>query len=251
MTATRQLPPRQASCVGLCDRAIPFTTSFCLRATSPSVWCSFALHWMSALPTALREHIWPALASSDESKGLAKVAAADWRNFLAHPTEELTPGGQLVLVIGAVDETCAARLEPMMDLANDILRTLVTEGKLGAQTCAAMTIPSRPRSREELTGPFDKGDIAELSLEELVIAETPNAAMLHWRQTGDAARLAPLRWANASSCFAWVRDIPAGSVCSMPLKAGLFDGGDYPFGPRADLLRTGHWLRRGSAAYGR
>ena len=145
---------------------------------------------MSALPTALREHIWPALASSDESKALAKVAAADWRNFLAHPTEELTPGGQLVLVIGAVDETCAARLEPMMDLANDILRTLVTEGKLGAQTCAAMTIPSRPRSREELTGPFDKGDIAELSLEELVIAETPNAAMLHWRQTGDAAAFA-------------------------------------------------------------
>ena len=153
-------------------------------------WSSFALHWMSALPMALREHIWPVRASSDEGKALAEVAAADWRNFLAHRAEELTPGGQLVLVIGAVDATGATGLEPMMDLANDILRTLVTEGKLGAQAYAAMTIPSRPRSREEFTAPFDKGDIAELSLEELVIAETPNAAMLRWRQTGDAAAFA-------------------------------------------------------------
>jgi hypothetical protein len=53
-----------------------------------------------------------------------------------------------------------------------------------------MTIASRPRSHAEFTAPFDTGDIAELSLEELVIAETPNAAMLRWRQTGDAAAFA-------------------------------------------------------------
>jgi hypothetical protein len=136
---------------------------------------------------ALREHIWPVRASSDEGKALAEVAAADWRDFQAHRAEELTPGGQLVLVIGAVNATGATGLEPMMDLANDILQALVAEGKLGAQAYAAMTIPSRPRSREEFTAPFDKGDIAELSLEELVIAETPNAAMLLWQQTSDAA----------------------------------------------------------------
>jgi hypothetical protein len=153
-------------------------------------WSSFALHWMSALPMALREHIWPVRASSNEGKALADVATADWRNFLAYRAEELTPGGQLVLVIGAVNATGATGLEPMMDLANDILQTLVAEGKLGAQAYAAMTIPSRPRSREEFTAPFDKGDITELSLEELVIAETPNAAMLLWQQTGDAAAFA-------------------------------------------------------------
>ena len=153
-------------------------------------WSSFALHWMSALPMALRAHIWPARAAPDEGKALAKVAAADWRAFLTHRAEELIPGGQLVLVIGAADENGATGLEPMMDLANDILRTLVTEGKLGAQAYAAMTIASRPRSRAEFTAPFDKGDLAELSLEELVIAETPNAAMLRWRQTGDVAAFA-------------------------------------------------------------
>jgi hypothetical protein len=153
-------------------------------------WSSFALHWMSALPMALPEHIWPVRASSDEGRALAEVAEADWRNFLAHRAEELAPGGQLVLVIGAVDENGATGLEPMMDLANDILRTLVTEGKLGAQTYAAMTIASRPRSYAEFTAPFEKGHFGKLSLEELVIAETPNVAMLRWRQTGDAAAFA-------------------------------------------------------------
>ena len=138
----------------------------------------------------LREHIWPARAALDEAEALAEVAAADWKNFLAHRAEELMPGGQLVLVIGAADASGATGLEPMMDLANDILRTLVAEGELGAQGYAAMTIASRPRSREEFTAPFERADIAELSLEELVIAETPNAAMLRWRQTGDAAAFA-------------------------------------------------------------
>lgn len=153
-------------------------------------WSSFALHWMSALPMALREHIWPVCGSPDEGEALAEVAAKDWRNFLAYRAEELTPGGQLVLVIGAVNATGATGLEPMMDLANDVLRKLVTDGKLSAQAYTTMTIPSRPRSREEFRAPFDKGEVEELSLEELVIAETPNAAMLRWRQTGDAAAFA-------------------------------------------------------------
>ena len=38
--------------------------------------------------------------------------------------------------------------------------------------------------------PFDNGDVPGLALEELVIAETPNAAGLRWRQTGDAATFA-------------------------------------------------------------
>lgn len=153
-------------------------------------WSAFALHWMSALPVALGAHIWPVSAAPDEAQALAEVAAADWRNFLAHRAEELAPGGQLVLVIGAVDETGATGLEPMMDLANGVLKALVAEGKLGGDVYAAMTIPSRPRARDEFTAPFDRYELPALVLEELVIAETPNAAMLRWQQTGDAAMFA-------------------------------------------------------------
>lgn len=153
-------------------------------------WSSFALHWMSDLPLTLGTHIWPVLTSPDEDKALAAVAAADWRNFLTHRAEELLPGGQLVLVIGAVDAAGATGLEPMMDLANEILKQLVAEGGLAAAAYAAMTIPSWPRRLEEFTAPFDKGELPELDLDELVIAETPNAAMLRWRHTGNAAAFA-------------------------------------------------------------
>jgi hypothetical protein len=153
-------------------------------------WSAFALHWMSALPRSLRTHIWPTRAAPDEDELLANVSAADWRNFLANRAEELVPGGQLVLVIGAVDATGATGLEPMMDLANDILGALCADGELGADAHAAMTIPSRPRRREEFAAPFDGGELPALSLEELVIAATPNAAMLRWQQTGDAAAFA-------------------------------------------------------------
>ncbi len=150
-------------------------------------WSAFALHWMSALPLALREHIWPVCAAPDEAKALAEVAAADWHNFLAHRAAELIPGGQLVLLTGAVDETGSTGLEPMMDVANGVLKSLVADGKLSADVYAGMTIPSRPRRRDEFTAPFDNGELPALALEELIIAETPNAAMLRWQQTGDPA----------------------------------------------------------------
>ena len=149
-------------------------------------WSAFAIHWMSALPVAVRDHIWPIRASSDEGKALAAVAAEDWRRFLTHRSEELAPGGRLVLVIGAGDAGGATGLEPMMELANEILKKLVADGKLDPNAYAAMTIPARPRSREEFTAPFDKGEVPDLLLEELVIAETPNAAMLRWRENGNA-----------------------------------------------------------------
>jgi hypothetical protein len=150
-------------------------------------WSAFALHWLSALPRPLRAHIWPVRAAPDEAEALEALAAADWRAFLDCRAKELVPGGQMVLVIGAVDETGATGLEPMMDVAHDILGALAAEGRLTAGDHSAMTIPSRPRRRDEYTAPFDRGEMPALSLEELVIAETPNAAMLRWRETGDDA----------------------------------------------------------------
>ena len=118
------------------------------------------------------------------------MAAADWRNFLANRAVELAQGGQLVLVIGAVNEAGASGLEPMMDLANEILKALVAEGKLDPVVYGAMSIPSLPRSRDEFTAPFDQGELPGLSLEELILSDTPNAALLGWQQTGDATALA-------------------------------------------------------------
>jgi hypothetical protein len=152
-------------------------------------WSAFALHWMSGLPQGLRAHVWPALAEPDEQPALAAVSARDWRNFLQARATEMAPGGQLVLVLGAVDAAGASGLEPMADLANRVLGEMVAEGALSAAAYAEMTIPSRARSLDELKAPFDEGGLP-LALEELVIAATPNPAIERWEATGDAERLA-------------------------------------------------------------
>ena len=125
-------------------------------------WSSFALHWMgtsSGGPT--RAHLaGPRLFGGGQGVGggrrggLEGFPGASCRG--THAWRSTGSGGWAVDAIGAT------RLEPMMDLANDILQALVAEGKLGAQAYATMTIPSRPRSREEFTAPFDTGDISRV-----------------------------------------------------------------------------------------
>jgi hypothetical protein len=153
-------------------------------------WSSFALHWMSSLPLRLPTHIWAIAATEQEDRALAAVSAADWRTFLRHRAEELLPGGQLVLIMGALDGSGASGLEPLMDMANNVLRGVVADGRLSADVYAAMTIPARPRRRDEFTAPFERGELPALALEELIIAATPNAAVLRWRETGDTATFA-------------------------------------------------------------
>jgi hypothetical protein len=153
-------------------------------------WSSIALHWLSHLPCAVAEHIWITRGTPAEQAPIAAVAAADWRAFLGHRMRELIPGGQLVLILGAREETGGSGLEGLQDAANAALRALVAEGILAPETYAAMTIPSRPRSRAELAAPFADGSLPGLRLEELVVTTAPNPARQRWLADGDAAAFA-------------------------------------------------------------
>jgi hypothetical protein len=93
-------------------------------------------------------------------------------------------GYDVVEAINAAGET---GLEPMMDLANGVLAASVEEGRLDEAAYTRMNIPSRPRSHAETIAPFKNLELPALALEELIIADTPNAAMLRWQQTGEAA----------------------------------------------------------------
>ena len=114
------------------------------------------LHWMSAAAAgAARAHLADRPQRPRRPGRCAAVAAADWRRFLACRAEELVPGGQLVLVVGAVDETGASGLEPMMDPGKlACLAGLVAEGRLGAEDFAAMTHPgAAARAQTNSTAP--------------------------------------------------------------------------------------------------
>jgi hypothetical protein len=153
-------------------------------------WSSIALHWMSHLPVPVADHIWIPRATTTEQAAIAAVAAADWLAFLSHRMRELAPGGQLVLIQGAMDETGSTGLEPLQDAANAALRALVAEGRLAPAAYAGMTIPSRPRTRAEFEAPFAQGALPGLRLETLSICTAPNPIRGRWLADGDAGAFA-------------------------------------------------------------
>jgi hypothetical protein len=148
-------------------------------------WSSIALHWLSHLPVPVADHIWITRGTAAEQAAIAAVAAADWLAFLGHRMRELAPGGQLVLIQGAIDETGSSGLEALQDAANAVLRALVAEGRLAPDAYAAMTIPSRPRTRAEFEAPFVAGALPGLRLEALSICTAPNPIRDRWLADGD------------------------------------------------------------------
>jgi hypothetical protein len=153
-------------------------------------WSSIALHWLSHLPVAVADHIWISRGTAAEQATIAAVAAADWQAFLSHRMRELAPGGQLVLIQGAVDEAGSSGLEMLQDAANAVLRALVAEGRLAPETYAAMTIPSRPRTRLDFEAPFIAGALPDLRLEALSIGTAPNPMRDRWLADGDGGAFA-------------------------------------------------------------
>jgi hypothetical protein len=153
-------------------------------------WSSIALHWLSRLPTPLADHIWITRGTAAEQAAIAAVAAADWQAFLSHRMREMAIGGQLVLVLGAIDDRGTSGLEDLQDVANAALRGLVAEGLLPADRYAAMTIPSLPRTRAELEAPFRKGSLPGLRLDTLDICAPPSPMAVRWAADRDDAAFA-------------------------------------------------------------
>jgi hypothetical protein len=136
-------------------------------------WSSIALHWLSHLPVAVADHIWISRGTAAEQATIAAV-----------------PGGQLVLIQGAVDEAGSSGLEMLQDAANAVLCALVAEGRLAPETYAAMTIPSRPRTRLDFEAPFIAGALPDLRLEALSIGTAPNPMRDRLLADGDGGAFA-------------------------------------------------------------
>src|SRR5262245_17633415 len=61
---------------------------------------------------------------------LRKRRAADWKRFLAARSDELRPGGRLVVLIPGPPEPGAASVRPLMQTLASTLRRLVVDGSL-------------------------------------------------------------------------------------------------------------------------
>lgn len=115
---------------------------------------AIATHWLSRTPSRLTG-IWSPHAQGAEHDAWAKQARADWYNFLQARNSEMVPSGQLVMVNSGADARGNSGAEPLLDLANAVLQTMVQAGELHADEYAAMAIPTYYRVEREWREPFE------------------------------------------------------------------------------------------------
>ena len=72
-------------------------------------WSSWAIQWLSRVPAAVPDHVHVAYCADEGVRtAYAKQAAHDWHEFVAFRGRELCPGGQLVVLTMALDETASS-----------------------------------------------------------------------------------------------------------------------------------------------
>ena len=174
-----------------------------------------AMHWLSAKPCDISDHVQAVGASGAELEAFARQGNADWRVILLHRARELRPGGRLVLVNFCRDEEGRYLGRTggvdMFATFNRLWRERLAEGRISEAEYRAITLPQYYKTLAEftrpLTDPEDPVHQAGLRLEqaETRIVRCPFAA--EFRRHGDAAVFAKsyiptLRSWTESSFFA-------------------------------------------------
>jgi hypothetical protein len=157
-----------------------------------------AMHWLSAKPCDISNHVQAVGAQGAELEAFARKGNADWRTILLHRAAELKPGGRLVLVNFCRDEQGRYLGHTggvnMFDTFNLIWRDLRAAGKIGETEYRAMTLPQYYKTLPEFTRPLsDLNDPvyqAGLRLEKAETRVVPCPYAAEFRRTGDAASFA-------------------------------------------------------------
>ena len=136
-----------------------------------------AMHWLSALPCPVSDHIHMVGAHGAELVALRARARADWQDILLARASELKPGGRLMTVNLALAEdgrhmgnTGGAN---MFDVMNRLWRALADDGTISDAEYRRTTIPQFYRTPAEFHAPLldSDGPVRRAGLR-LVHAET-------------------------------------------------------------------------------
>lgn len=184
-------------------------------------WSSWAIQWLSQVPTAVEDHLQVAYCADESVRSAyAKQAAHDWHEFVAFRGRELCPGGRLVVTTMAIGEDDEFGYRPLLSAMMDGLDELATDGLLTAEEVARMCVPTYGRRAADFAAPFaPSGRLEGLEIEHLEIFDAEDRFWGRYRIDSDADAFGA-RWA----AFAKASVFPA-------LSTGL-DGGAAD--PRAD-----------------
>jgi hypothetical protein len=159
-------------------------------------WSSWAVQWMSRVPAEIPDQVQVAFSRDPAARAAyAEQAAEDWRAFLAARSRELRPGGRLVVLTMATDDSGDFGYRPLVEAMFSALEEMVGESFLDAEELMRMAIPTYGRSRAEFLAPFaDGGRFEGLTLERFEIFDGEDRIWADYEKDGDAKTFAG-RWA--------------------------------------------------------
>ncbi len=151
-------------------------------------WSSWAIHWLSRIPTAIPDHVLPAYSRDEQVRAACqRQAAHDWHEFIAFRGRELTHQGRLVVLTMGLDEDGQLGLKPLVDSLYTGLRELSSSGLISAQELHGMIIPIVGRGEKDFVAPFAPKDRFEgLSIEHLETFDAQDRYFQQFRADKDA-----------------------------------------------------------------
>lgn len=182
------------------------------RASVHVGWSSYAAVWLSRVPARIPDHILAVRSTSPARAQFEHQAAQDWEAFLALRAQELRPGGRLLVVLPGLGDDGSSGFESLFDNASGVLQEMVGDGVLTSEEWARMVVPSHPRRRRELLGPFENdGEFQKLAVEDFAMLEVADSAWAQYERDGDKDALINKRTLFFSLC---VRSVAF--LCAKP-----------------------------------
>lgn len=212
------------------------TVSFGFSAT--------AMHWLSARPCPIADHVHAVGAAAAEKDRFKAQAMADWQTILLHRARELRPGGRLVLANFCIDpqgrylgNTGGAN---MFDTFARHWRDLLAAGRITEAEYRAATFQQFYKSVDEFAAPFRDAlspvSQAGLRLDHVATEVTACPYAEAFRDHGDARRFAadyvPTLRSWSETVFAGALD-PARPAA---MRAAIVD--DFYGAYQAEVART-------------
>ncbi len=151
-------------------------------------WSSWAVHWLSRVPTPIPDHVQISYSSDEQARrAYARQAAEDWHEFVAFRGRELAPGGRLVVLTVGLEPDGGSGFRPAFDAVVAQLRQMVEDKFVTSDEVRRMSIPSMGRDEKDFRAPFaPSGRFEGLSIEHLELFNAEDRFWAQYRTNKDA-----------------------------------------------------------------
>lgn len=154
-------------------------------------WSSWAVQWLSRVPADapdVTDHVQIAYSTNTEARrAYERRAAIDWNDFVAFRGRELCPGGRLVVLTMALDETGEFGYRPLNDALMAALHELTDQGLVRSDEVRRMVIPVIARSEKDFRAPFSpSGWFEGLAIDHLDMFNAEDRFWARYQSDSDA-----------------------------------------------------------------